>query len=261
MRPLNLSFRLFILIVIVTVCRAQERPFIFTLVPAMPGNLNTIMHYDAAYGNQTFEPLGSDNVEQNIGLQASLSESFMIVARVGLAMDDNSTRSAEHVELLGHILKSENNNVDFSLGSGIRHEYSGTNVLLGRAIIGRRFNDWQLYSNILLEKPLSAGRDEIDLILTMGWSYNLTGALDLGLEAVGEDLEGFWEAEEAEGGARLFVGPVVSWAIPATPWKFVIGAGPIIRATQSNRSSVALRNLSSGPENGYMVRAAINYVL
>jgi len=261
MRVIHLCLCFFVLIVFVTVSRAQDHPFLFTLVPPATGQCNTVIHYDAAYGSATFEPLGGDNLEQRLGVQAELNETFMLIANLGLAMDGNSTRSAQHAELLGLILKSEKHIVDFSFGPGFRHEYSGTNVLLGRAMVGRRFSGWQLYSNFLLEKPLAENRDELDLIVTLGWSYDLSAFVKLGVEAVGEDLEGFWEVEEAEGGARLFIGPVVSLGFPASAWKIVVGAGPIIHATQSSRSSGALRSLTQGAVNGYMVRAMVNYGL
>ena len=37
--------------------------------------------------------------------------------------------------------------------------------------------------------------------------YALTPTTQIGLELLGEDLEGLWEREEAEGGARLLAGP------------------------------------------------------
>jgi hypothetical protein len=261
MRVLSMSVRIFVLILFVTVCRAQDRPFLFTLIPPAAGECNTVIHYDAAYGSATFEPLGGDNLEQRLGVQAGLNDYIMVVANLGLAMDGNTTRSAQHVELLGNIMKSEKGLFDLSFGPGFRHEYSGTDVLLGRAMVGRRFSGWQLYSNFLLEKPLAENRDELDLMVTLGWSYDLSAFVKLGVEAVGEDLEGFWEVEEAEGGARLFVGPVVSLGFPVSPWKIVVGAGPIIHATQSSRNSGALRSLTQGAVNGYMVRAMVNYGL
>ena len=69
MRLFNLFFGLVVFTLFSTICLAQERSFLFTFVPPLNENLNTILNYDAAYGNQTFEPLGSDNIEQNIGLQ------------------------------------------------------------------------------------------------------------------------------------------------------------------------------------------------
>lgn len=40
-----------------------------------------------------------------------------------------------------------------------------------------------------------------------GLHYRLLGKLYGGYEAVGEDLKGLWDEDEAEGGAKILVGP------------------------------------------------------
>src|SRR5437660_8013593 len=54
---------------------------------------------------------------------------------------------------------------------------------------------------------MSSERDALDLITSVGWARKLSRGMSLGVEAIGEDLEGFWKAEEREGGARLLAGP------------------------------------------------------
>ena len=71
--------------------------------------------------------------------------------------------------MIARLLRSDRHIVDVSAGVGMRHEYSGTDVLLSRFVIGRQFTSWQSYSNLLLEKPLSGNRDEVDLITTAGF--------------------------------------------------------------------------------------------
>ncbi|MBN2012788.1 hypothetical protein JW960_25890 [candidate division KSB1 bacterium] len=255
----SLYFAIIIIALHFETANAQERPFLFTFVTPDAATNTAILHYDAAYGRQTFEPLGGGNFEQTFGIHTGLSESLTLIARLGLAHDNASTQSSQHVELLKRVLGSQSRIVDFSFGPGIRHEYSGTNVLLGRAVIGRHFNTWQLFSNCLLEKPLSNKRDEIDLFLTMGWSYQVTPSLQFGLEAVGQDLEGFWLEEETEGGAVLFIGPTIVADVPFTALTVTLGGGPIVRATKSVRTSLAPRDLQTSKEDGYVVRAAFNY--
>jgi hypothetical protein len=186
---------------------------------------------------------------------------MLLTGRLGFATTNISTLASQHVELLVRTMSSDNNLLDVSLGPGFRHEYSGTNVLLGRIIVGRHFASWDVYGNMLFEKPFSPTRDDIDLVLTLGWSYSISTTIRVGIEGVGQDLEGFWEENEAEGGARLFVGPTLAAAIPATPWTFTLGAGPIFRATQSSRFSSALRDLPLSSRNGFVVHAAIRFGL
>jgi hypothetical protein len=74
---------------------------------------------------------------------------------------------------------------------------------------------WRLLGSLLFEKPFEEGRDAVDLITSVGVGWKLQPALAPGVKAVGEDLEGLWEKEEAEGGASLFFGPVMCLAIPS----------------------------------------------
>jgi len=246
-----------VLLVFPVLVKAQEDSFLITLVPPDPASSTTKLQYDAAYGRETFEPLGGDNVEQVLGIRSRLSKSTFLAGRVGLASKDASTLFSQHVEFLVEAMDAEKSVMNVWIGPGFRHEYGGTNVLLGRIIAGRRFAGSELYGSLLLEKPLSPDRDGIDLVLTAGWSCFVSPTFRLGIEGMGQDLEGFWNKEEAEGGATLFVGPTMVATIPATSWTATLGAGPIIRATQSGRLSSAMRDLPLSRGNGFVVHAAL----
>jgi hypothetical protein len=53
-------------------------------------------------------------------------------------------------------------------------------------------------------------RDNIDLISSFGYQHRLGSHLFIGIEALGQDLEDYWEPDEAEGGAKLMIGPSVN---------------------------------------------------
>src|SRR6185436_9563651 len=105
-----------------------------------------------------------------------------------------------------------------AVGLGLRREWEGSEVLLGRVSAGRTFASSSLFGNVRFERALSRGRDGIDLVTSLGWLRRVGSTVQVGLEGVGEDLEGLWEAEEAEGGAKLFVGPSLHVAPHARPW-------------------------------------------
>ena len=68
----------------------------------------------------------------------------------------------------------------------------------------------------------------------------------LGIEAVAEDIEGFVEKDEAEGGAKLMVGPTIVLAPSGARWSLLLGGGVVTQLTPSTRSPVtvgALRDL------------------
>jgi hypothetical protein len=147
--------------------------------------------------------------------------------------------------------------VQLAAGGGLRREAEGVTVMLARVAIGKTFSRSALWSNLRLERPLASDRDAVDLITSVGWTRAIGRSLHAGIEALGEDLEGFWEAEEAEGGARLFVGPSLRLAPPRRPWQVSVAAGPVIRASRSPRLSEAGRSLD--PRDGYVVRASLAY--
>ncbi|HEX4964705.1 MAG TPA: hypothetical protein VF173_28090 [Thermoanaerobaculia bacterium] len=73
---------------------------------------------------------------------------------------------------------------------------------------------------------------------------------------MGEDLEGLWEQDEAEGGARVLAGPSLHWVRPDHRFLATLAGGPVFRIHQNNLTSQAPRSLG----NGYTVRASVAYV-
>ena len=222
---------------------------------------SSFVHYDAAYGRQTFEPFGADGIEQNLGLQAGLGNFFTLAANVGLAVGNGPSTTSQQAEILAHLLTALNSPVDFSAGLGYRHEYGGTGVLLSRIVLGRQFQSSEAYGNILIEHAFSPYRDPVDLTTTFGYSRYISGGVKVGVEAVGQDLEGFWESDEAEGGAVVYAGPTAAVVFPGTNLNLVLGGGLIVRATHSPRTSGAYRDFNTSLGNGFVVRTTLCYAL
>src|SRR5262249_63437 len=142
------------------------------------------------------------------------------------------------------------------------HEASGTDVLLGRVIAERDTATSQLYSDLLFQKPLAAGRDIVDLVTTVGWAHNVSRTGSLGVEAIGEDLEGFWDAEESEGGARLLAGPTLRISPADDRWRLTATGGPIFHPSDSGRTSAALRDLPADTRRaGYAFRVSLSIAI
>ena len=123
-------------------------------------------------------------------------------------------------------------------------------VATARFVGARATERSALAAGVLLEHPYAAGRDALDLITSLGLSHALTSTLWLGVEAVGSDLEGFWDQAEAEGGATLFVGPTLAFS-PSDSWRLVAGGGPVLRATSSTAGPQAERR------SGYVLRTSV----
>jgi hypothetical protein len=238
---------------------AQDRPFLFSVSTPDRDDRRAAMHYDVSFGERAFDLVEGDHPEQRFGIQASFGKGFMALARVGVAADGSDTRSSQQGELLYDFLHARSRPTSLALGMGMRHESDGINVLLGRVVAGHKFDAWRVDGNLLFEKPFSTGRDALDLITTFGVARQLTRSLHAGLEVIGEDLEGFWEEDEAEGGARLMAGPALRFAPPARHWQVSVAGGPIVHATRSSRASDAARSLGSSNRDGFALRVALSY--
>lgn len=115
----------------------------------------------------------------------------------------------------------------------------------------------RLDASVAFERPFADNRDAVDVITILGWMRNVAPGTQLGIEAVGQDLEGFWDAEEAEGGARLYLGP--SLGVSMRSWQLGATVGPVVRASRSNRESGVDRPLSASNQTyGLGMRLAIS---
>jgi hypothetical protein len=218
------------------------------------------VYLDSGFGARPFDVVESAQPEQRFGIQASLGHRLTFLGRIGISNGDQEVHSSQQGELLVALIEGPSNRSSLAAGMGMRHESQGTDVLLGRVAAGRSFTAWRLDGNALFEKPLAEGRDPVDLITTFGISRRLTASFNAGLEMIGEDLEGFWEVEEAEGGARLLIGPSIRFAPPAGKWQIGVAGGPMFHATRSGRQSDALRGLpSSSGDSSFALRASMSY--
>jgi hypothetical protein len=150
--------------------------------------------------------------------------------------------------------------VTVAAGGGVLREPDGVTVLLARVVAAHDAAAWRLHGNVLLQKPLDPRRDALDVAFTAGWSHRLVRAVSVGVEEVAEDLEGFWDPNEAEGGARILVGPSLHVAPSGRMWQLTATGGPAFHPVNTGRASAALRDLPamSSPV-GYAVRVGLSY--
>jgi hypothetical protein len=121
---------------------------------------------------------------------------------------------------------------------------------------------WRLQGNLLFQKPFSSERDSVDLITSAGWARKLAHGVSLGVEVIGEDLEGFWDSEEAEGGARLLVGPSLHISPAGRRWQLTATGGPMFHPSDTHRSSGAFRDLPPETKRtSYAFKASVSISL
>jgi len=246
-----------------TTAAAQDRPFLFSVSTATTDPAKTAIRvdFDIGAGERAFQSDTGNQPEQRVGIHASRGR-FTILGRVGLVSAGSAYQSSQSGELLVSLLSPARRTLTVAAGGGVLHEAGGTNVLLARVVGARETELWRLHGNAVFQKPLAADRDAIDLITSFGWAWRLTSSMALGVEGIGEDLEGFWGAQEAEGGARLLVGPSVHVAPAGRKWQLTATGGPAFHPSNTGRASGALRDLPpSNRRVGYAVKAGLTYRL
>jgi hypothetical protein len=205
---------------------AQDRPFVFSLTTATDVSAPQVRaDYEVGVGEQAFHQQTANGPEQRLGIQASIGR-LTVVGHVGVAALTTTYQTSQQGEMLVSLLAPRASGPALAVGGGVLHEAGGANVLLARIVAGHEGTATRLHGNLLFQKPLSAARDTVDVISSVGWAARLTPTWAIGVEAIGEDLEGFWDPLEAEGGARLLVGPSVHVAPPQKRRQLSVAGGP-----------------------------------
>jgi len=237
---------------------AQARAFLFTVTTVQPSPSDAwTVAYDAGYGDQASTAVGFEGVEQRVSVQGALGSGWSVRGQFGVAFAGGTgTRSSQEAELLKNVLPGSAG-PSLAVGLGVRREWDGSSTLLARAVIGHAFAGSWLYGNFRAEKSFETGRDGLDLIVTAGWLFRAGTGVHVGVEAVAQDLEGLWEPDEAEGGARVFAGPSIHYAVPGRPFYASLCGGPVLVASRSPRENQAPRPLGTG--SGFTIRLTLGY--
>jgi hypothetical protein len=83
----------------------------------------------------------------------------------------------------------------------------------------------------VVERAISSpvAHDAADFLTTLGWSRPVRRRISLGVEGVGQDLEGLWNPAEADGGAKLLFGPSLRAQSAGGTWSASVTAGPVVQ--------------------------------
>jgi hypothetical protein len=249
-------------------CAAAQSPsFLFTVSPrSANGESVRFAHADFGYGERVFDGVGVDRFEQRVGLQVALGERLTLLTSGGVATagDEGHSAFTARAEVLTHVLPRDRRQV-LALGVGVAREYEGASVALARVVAGYVGTRWEAMSNLRLERAVSKDRegdrrDGIDVITTIGAARRVTDALHVGIEAVGEDLEGLFDAQEAEGGAKLMVGPTLRLGPTGARWNVLVGGGCVLRLSGNATNTPITGATRAVPlRGGYVIRSSVSY--
>ncbi len=242
---------------------SAPQPFLFSINTLTAENPKWNLHYSGSYGERTAGEFGYDGLGQQFGVKGYLGSRFTLygTASVGFANSGGVT-SAQQVEVIRDLLGGKSLS-GFRLGAGLgaSRDWSNVKSAISRITLSFDQTKWRATGNLRFEKAFESSRDKLDFISSLGFQHRISNAVYLGFEAVGQDLEGFWEKDEAEGGAKLMVGPSLNFIPSSSKLSFSISGGPVFYATRSQViPSEAIREISAlASGNGYTIRALINF--
>ena len=244
-----------------SVSMEQPQPFLFTINTLNPAARGWSVNYSGGYGERTVTPIGYDGVDQNVAVKGYLGAKFTMLASMGIGFGSNGDiRSLQQAEVLRDFIGG-NEPIGFRAGAslGFRREFNNDKVALSRITAAYDNLNWKLGANVRFEKAFDKGRDAFDVISSFGVHRKISGELFGGVEAVGQDLEGFWETDEAEGGARVLIGPSLNYVPVASRFSFTLCGGPIIYATRSvvAPNEFAVRELPTS--NGFTMKFNVGF--
>jgi hypothetical protein len=210
---------------------AQDIPLVFTAgAPARPAS-------DAApQAAATIEERGLalwSGTASDFGVGVALSTAgwtIRSIASIRMLPSDSHFRPAfQQIEIARTVLSA--GSVSVAAGGGLREEWDGTRVLIGRVLAGADIGRGRLQGSLVLERFVAspAKHDAADVVTTFGWSQRINNRVSAGVEGIGQDLEGLWNPAEADGGATLLAGPSLHIQSKSGHWAASLVAGPVLR--------------------------------
>ena len=223
----------------------EATPFIYQGIGSR-GDEKAVVEWGTAFGTREINPISERGVEQELRVDVGLTEFMAAELGGGMLLEDNKeTRYSFHVEALVNLLNEHRAGINLGIALGFIRDYRDANIPRVRLIMDKSIGDFRIAFSGLLEFPLASNRDPVDIILSLASSYAIFESFQVGLEAVGEDLEGFWERDEAEGGAKLLGGPTI-WFKPSSDITvklnvagvMTVSSGAVSPTSQSNKYGI-----------------------
>lgn len=237
---------------------AAASPYVYQ--SAGPGEEGRVSaQWELGYGSRETRHFTQDGVEQGFRLRVRPWTRIGLELFGGLVMDgalSSRVSQAFSAEVSGRLLTQGSHAVNLDVGAGYIRDYRGDHVPRGRLTLSRSVDRFEFRLTGLLEVPIgNSGRDEADVMTALAASYRPASWWNVGLELAGEDLEGLFESEEAEGGAKLLAGP--TWVF-CLPWNLYVKANAaVVYAHLENQ--VSIPGAPTFERWGFMGRAVLGW--
>lgn len=169
---------------------------------------------ETGYGTRETRNFARPGLEQGASLRFQATELLAVELFGGRLTEDGASQLS--AEARYRAMEAETAGVALDVGLGVTRDYRGDTIPRLRVAVTREqgLGSWSASGNF--EVPVgNPERDELDVMVALAGSMRASRMLCIGVELAGEDLEGLFDAEEAEGGAKLLAGPSVRLGLPS----------------------------------------------
>ena len=239
--------------------RAQAPPLVFTVAAPEPTETGITIRSSPVVSDRALALWGGASSDLGFGVDAVGRRwtARAITSLNVLPVGNEARPTFQQFELLRSVRSTAS--MLLTVGGGVREEWDGTQVWMGRALATKYVGAGFLEGSVVLERATSSPvrRDAADLVTSVGWSRHINDRFALGVEGIGRDLEGFFDPAEADGGAKLLVGPSVQVQSKRGHWIATATAGPVIRSSSTILPDVSTQSQhSSGHHYGVFASAS-----
>jgi hypothetical protein len=198
----------------------------------------------------------------DFGIGTTLAGSYGTVRSVMssrfLPVGDHARPTFQQIEVIRPLLSI--GATTLAGGGGIRQEWDGTQVLIGRLLVRSDSGRGTVHGSMVMERATASAlrHDTADMIMSVGWSRRIGRRSSIGIESVGQDLEGLWNPAEADGGARLLIGPSIHAESASRHLVASLTAGPVMHRVPTAQQPIDsfARYPSAGHHFGMFVSAS-----
>jgi hypothetical protein len=241
------------------------QPFLFSVNTLSGSTPYWALNVSTNYAQRTTGAFGYDGADQQLAIKGYLGNRLTFYANAELGFANNGrVASAQQAEIIRDFVGGKTAyGIRLGVGLGGNRDFSNVGAIFSRITASYDAPRWRLGGNLRIEKAFANSRDGIDLVTSFGYQHRISGPVFAGFEIMGQDLEGFWETDEAEGGAKLLIGPSINVAPANSRFSLSFSGGPVFYATHSTAiASGAIRDIgNSAAQNGYSIRAMVAFNL
>jgi hypothetical protein len=211
---------------------AQAPPLVFTAAAPERAPSETIPQVSAVVEERGLALWGGAVSDFGVGVTLPGPQWTIrsITSMTALSVGGHDRPTFQQLEIVRPVFSTGSMSV--AGGGGIREEWDGTRVLVGRVLAGADVGHGRLQGSLVMERAVSSPvrHDAADVVTSLGWSRRIGDRISLGVEGIGQDLEGLWNPAELDGGAKLLVGPSLHVQSRRGDWAASLTGGPVVHA-------------------------------